>query len=228
MKKDSYAWWCSRVEHMLTLFDGVRIDHFRAFESYWSVPSNAKSAKEGKWVKGPGRSLIDKIRETAGDRLIIAEDLGDITEQVQALLKYSKFPGMRVFQFAFLGDRESVHLPHNYPKNCIAYTGTHDNATLLSYTWEVTPENRREIFSYCGYDGDNKETGCQAIMRTMLASPADTVIFPIQDILIYGSDTRMNTPGVAEGNWQYRLTKDQLDSIDRNKFKTWNRDYFRI
>ena len=228
MKKDSYAWWCSRVEHMLTLFDGVRIDHFRAFESYWSVPSDAKSAKEGKWVKGPGRSLIDKIRETAGDRLIIAEDLGDITEQVQALLKYSKFPGMRVFQFAFLGDRESVHLPHNYPKNCIAYTGTHDNATLLSYTWEVTPENRREIFSYCGYDGDNKELGCQAIMRTMLASPADTVIFPIQDILIYGSDTRMNTPGVAEGNWQYRLTKDQLDSIDRNKFRTWNSDCFRI
>ena len=228
MKKDGYAWWCSRVEHMLTLFDGVRIDHFRGFESYWSIPADAVSAKAGKWVKGPGRALIDKIRETAGDRLIIAEDLGDITPQVASLLKYSKFPGMRVFLFAFLGDREAGHLPHNYVKNCIAYTGTHDNATLLSYTWEVTPEERRAIFSYCGYDGEDKALGCQAIMRTMLASPADTVIFPIQDILVYGSDTRMNTPGVAEGNWQYRLTKDQLDSISRDKFRTWNEDCFRI
>ncbi len=228
MKKDGYAWWCNRIEHMLTLFDGVRIDHFRGFEAFWSVPAGAKTAKEGKWVKGPGRALVDKIRETAGERLIIAEDLGDITPEVEKLLKYSGFPGMRVFQFAFLGDRESVHLPHNYTKNSVAYTGTHDNATLLSYTWEVTPEQRRAIFSYCGYDGEDKELGCQAIMRTMLASPADTVIFPIQDILIYGSDTRMNVPGVAEGNWQYRLTKDQLDLIDRNKFRTWNRDCFRI
>ncbi len=228
MKKDGYLWWCNRIEYMLTLFDGIRIDHFRGFEAYWSVPASAKTAKEGKWVKGPGRALVDKIRETAGERLIIAEDLGDITPEVEKLLKYSKFPGMRVFQFAFLGDRQSVHLPHNYTKNSVAYTGTHDNATLLSYTWEVTPEQRRAIFSYCGYDGEDKALGCQAIMRTMLASPADTVIFPVQDILIYGSDTRMNVPGVAEGNWQYRLTKDQLDAVDRNKFRTWNRDCFRI
>ncbi len=228
MKKDGYAWWQSRIEYMLTLFDGVRIDHFRGFEAYWSVPAGARTAKEGRWVKGPGRSLIDKIKEISEDRLIIAEDLGDITPEVERLLKYSKFPGMRVFQFAFLGDRESVHLPHNYEKNSVAYTGTHDNATLLTYTWEVTPEERRAIFSYCGYDGDDKALGCQAIMRTMLASPADTVIFPVQDILIYGSDTRMNVPGVAEGNWEYRLTRQQLDNIDRNKFKMWNRDCFRI
>jgi len=228
MKKDGYAWWCERIKYMLTLFDGVRIDHFRGFEAFWSVPAGAKTAKEGKWVKGPGRALIDRIKEVAGDKLIIAEDLGDITPEVEKLLKYSAFPGMRVFQFAFLGDRESVHLPNNYDKNSVAYTGTHDNATLLSYTWEVTPEQRRAIFSYCGYDGEDKADGCRAIMRKMLASPADTVIFPIQDILIYGSDTRMNVPGVANGNWRYRLTKDQLDIIDRNKFKTWNRDCFRI
>ncbi len=228
MKEDGYAWWSERINYMLTLFDGVRIDHFRGFESYWSVPASAKSAKEGKWVKGPGKALINKIREVAGERLIIAEDLGDITPAVAELLQYSKFPGMKVFQFAFLGDRESGHLPHNYPKNCIAYTGTHDNATLLSYTWEVTPEERRAIFSYCGYDGEDKAKGCEAIMRTLLASPADTVIFPLQDILIYGSDTRMNVPGVAEGNWQYRITKAQLDLIDREKFRRWNRDCFRI
>lgn len=228
MKKDSYAWWGDRISHMLDLFDGVRIDHFRAFESFWSVPFGAKSAKEGRWVKGPGRELVDKIRQTAGDKLIIAEDLGDITPEVEKLLSYSAFPGMKVFQFAFLGDRDSVHLPHNYGKNCVAYTGTHDNTTLLSYTWEVTPEIRRAVFSYCGYDGEDKEIGCQAIIRTMLASPADTVIFPIQDILIYGSDTRMNVPGVAQGNWRYRLTSEQLEGINRNKYKTWNRDCFRI
>ena len=228
MKRDGYSWWCSRIGYMLTLFDGVRIDHFRGFEAYWSVPAKAKTAKEGRWVKGPGRSLVDKIKEIAGDRLIIAEDLGDITPEVEKLLEYSGFPGMRVFQFAFLGDRESVHLPHNYGKKCIAYSGTHDNATLLSYTWEVTPEQRRAIFSYCGYDGEDKETGCRAIMRTLLASPASTVIFPIQDILVYGSDTRMNVPGVAEGNWQYRLTFEQLATVDKARFMTWNRDCFRI
>ena len=228
MKKDGYAWWCERIKYMLTIFDGVRIDHFRGFESFWSVPASAKTAREGRWVKGPGRALIDKIKEVAQDKLIIAEDLGDITPEVEKLLKYSGFPGMRVFQFAFLGDRDSVHLPHNFDKNSVAYTGTHDNATLLSYTWEVTPEERRAIFSYCGYDGDDKAQGCRAIIRKMLSSSADTVIIPIQDILIYGSDTRMNVPGVANGNWQYRLTRDQIDLVDRKKFRAWNYDCFRI
>ena len=114
MSRDGYRWWSDRIEYMLTLFDGVRIDHFRGLESYWSVPATAKTAKKGKWVKGPGEALIDKIREIAGEKLIIAEDLGDITEDVVSLLKYSGFPGMRVFQFGFLGDDNSPHLPHNY------------------------------------------------------------------------------------------------------------------
>ncbi len=227
MKKDGYSWWCHRIEYMLTLFDGVRIDHFRGLASYWSVPASAKTAKEGKWVKGPGRAFIDKIREVAGDKLIIAEDLGDITPDVNSLLKYSKFPGMRVFQFAFLGDRQSPHLPHNYPKNCIAYTGTHDNNTLLGHVWEVNEKDRSEMFDYCNCDKNDWSRSCEMIIKTMLASHADTVIFPIQDLLVYGADTRMNTPGTSEKNWAYRITKEQLCTIDRQKYRYLNMLYGR-
>ena len=228
MEKDGYAWWCRRIEYMLTLFDGVRIDHFRGLESYWSVPVDAKTAKEGKWVKGPGEGLIDKIREVAGDKLIIAEDLGDITEDVVELLKYSKFPGMRVFQFGFLGDSNSPHLPHNYIKNCIAYTGTHDNNTLLGYVWEMDSESRRQMLDYCNCDHNDWSRGCEMIIKTMMASHADTVIFPIQDIFVYGADTRMNTPGTVTSNWQYRITEDQLKAVDTSKFHYLNKLYGRI
>ena len=227
MKTDGYAWWRRRIEHMLTLFDGVRIDHFRGLESYWSIPRGAKTAKEGRWVKGPGRALIDKIRAAAGEKLIIAEDLGDITPAVDALVKYSKFPGMRVFQFGFLGDKNSPHLPHNYIKNCIAYTGTHDNNTLLGYVWEMSEERRREMLDYCSCDHGDWNRSCEMIIKTMMASHADTVIFPIQDIFIHGADTRMNTPGTATSNWQYRITEEQLRSVDVGKLKYLNRLYGR-
>ena len=227
MKKNGYAWWSRRIEYMLTLFDGVRIDHFRGFESYWSIPASAKTAKEGAWVKGPGRAIVDKIKEIADGRLIIAEDLGDITPEVERLLKYSRFPGMRVFQFAFLGDRESPHLPHNYIKNCISYTGTHDNNTLLGYVWEMDAESRRQVFEYCNCETDDWSRGCVMIIKTMMASHSDTVIFPIQDIFVYGADTRMNTPGTSESNWAYRMTRDQLSCVDRKKFARLNTLYGR-
>lgn len=228
MREDGYAWWRRRIEYMLTLFDGVRIDHFRAFASYWSVPADAETAKSGKWVTGPGRELIDAIRDTAGERLIIAEDLGDITPDVISLLKYSKLPGMRVFQFGFLGDKDSSHLPHNYPKNCIAYTGTHDNNTLLGYIWECDDETRKRVLSYCNCPAEDWSRGCEMIIKTMMASHADTVIFPIQDIFVYGADTRMNTPGTASENWQYRITAEQLNAVDRKKFRYLNELYGRI
>lgn len=227
MKQDGYAWWCRRIEYMLSLFDGIRIDHFRGLESYWSIPADAKSAKEGHWVKGPGEALVDRIREVAGEKLIIAEDLGDITPEVAALLQYSGFPGMRVFQFAFLGDRETPHLPHNYEENCIAYTGTHDNNTLLGYIWEADDATRRRVFAYCGYEGGDWSRGCEAIMRTMLASHAGNVIFPIQDIFVYGADTRMNTPGTSAHNWAYRITREQLARVDRKAFAALNELYTR-
>lgn len=227
MKADGYSWWCDRIEYMLTLFDGVRIDHFRGFESYWSIPAEALTAKEGKWVKGPGKSLINKIREVANGKLIIAEDLGDITPEVVSLLEYSGFPGMRVFQFAFLGDKNSPHLPHNFTDNCIAYTGTHDNNTLLGYVWELDDRTRRTVLDYCGGWEEDWNVGCKKIIKTMLSSHADTVILPIQDILGYGADTRMNTPGTAKNNWAYRITQEQLNSIDRGYFKHLNELYTR-
>ncbi len=219
MKKNGFAWWRRRLEYMLTLFDGVRIDHFRGLESYWSIPASAKTAKEGKWVKGPGRPLIDVLRQVANGRLIIAEDLGDITPEVHALLKYSKFPGMRVLQFGFLDDSNSPHRPHNYIKNSVAYSGTHDNNTLLGYVWEADPVTRRRVFNYCNADIEDWSRGCEMILKTIMASHADLAIFPIQDILVYGADTRMNTPGKATNNWQYRITANQLSATDPAKFK---------
>ena len=228
MKKDGFSWWRRRIEHMLTLFDGVRIDHFRGIEAYWSIPAGAKSAKEGKWVKGPGRAFVNMVKEVAKDKLIIAEDLGDITDGVRALLDYSGFPGMRVMQFAFLGDEKTPHLPHNYTENSVAYTGTHDNNTLLGYIWEMSADMRSLAFDYCGYYGEDFNKGEEALLRTVMRSSAAMAIFPIQDLLCFGADTRMNTPGVADGNWAYRVTNEQLDSLDLKKFYYLNRLYGRV
>lgn len=226
MKKDGFKWWCDRIKHMGTMFDAIRIDHFRGIESYWAVPSSAETAKEGCWKKGPGMELIDAIKNAAGDVEIIAEDLGDITPEVERLVEKSGFPGMRVFQFGFLGDDDSLHKPHNYPNNCVAYTGTHDNNTLLGFLWELDDNQRNKMLEYCNHN-DDWGRGCESIIRTMFASHAGLVIMPIQDLLGYGSDTRLNIPGKAEGNWQYRVTKEQLDSIDTNKFKNLNNLYSR-
>ena len=227
MKADGYSWWKERISHNLQLFDGVRIDHFRGFESYWSIPAGADSAKEGKWVKAGGKSFINEIKKTADGALVIAEDLGEITDAVYELVRYSGFPGMRVLQFAFLGEEDSPHLPHNYIENCVAYTGTHDNNTLLGYLLELDGYTRRRVFDYCGYRGNNADEACGYIIEAMLASHAGTVIFPIQDLLGYGADTRMNTPGVADGNWQIRFTREQIDSIDRGRLRYLNYLYGR-
>ncbi len=228
MKSDGYLWWRERIKYMLMLFDGVRIDHFRGLQAYWSIPADAPSAKYGKWVKGPGRALVDAIKSVAGESLVIAEDLGDITPEVSSLLKYSKLPGMRVFQFGFLGDTDSTHLPHNYPENSVAYSGTHDNNTLLGYVWELSPDTRRRIFDYCGERGENFALGVESIVRTVMRSHARLAVFPVQDILGFGSDTRMNTPGRATGNWQYRITREQLDGIDRSRLLDMNKMYSRM
>ena len=228
MEKDGYKWWSDRIKHMAELFDAVRIDHFRGIESYWSIPAESKTAKEGKWIKGPGMNLVKAIKKAAGKKTqIIAEDLGDITPEVFELVKKSGFPGMRVFQFGFISNDNSTHLPHNYCENCVAYTGTHDNNTLLGYLWELDDATRMRMLEYCGHTGDWKD-GLKSIIRCMFASNASLVIMPIQDLLGYGSDTRVNTPGRAEGNWAYRITKDQLDSIDKGFFRKLNEIYWRV
>ena len=219
MQAENYAWWRGRLRHSLSLFDGVRIDHFRAFASYFSIPAGAESAREGSWKVGPGEELVDVLRREAGESLIVAEDLGGESADVRSLLEYSGFPGMRVLQFAFLGDVESNHLPHRYPHNSVSYTGTHDNDTLLGYLFALSEERRRHVFRYCGYEGADMQLGFSAVLRTMYASHAGLFVMPIQDLLRYGEDTRINRPGTAKGNWRYRLTADQLASLDPAPFR---------
>ncbi len=227
MKEDGYKWWKDRLSYTFDLFDGVRIDHFRALSEYWSVPSDAKTAKEGMWCTGPAEKMIKVIKETAKGKLIIAENLGLIDKKVDELLSYSNFPGMAVFQFGFDGNTKNPHLPHNYTNNLVAYTGTHDNNTLLGFIWELDNYTRNTLLEYVGFTDPDWNKCYDTIIKTMYMSCADTLIMPIQDILGYGSDTRLNTPGKADGNWGYRITKEQLDSIDKNKFKRLNHIYAR-
>ncbi len=228
MEKEDFLWWRERVSHMTKLFDGIRIDHFRGIESFWEIPGNATNARKGTMTKGPCMKLIHCIREECGKALVIAEDLGIVTKEVSALLKESGFPGMRVFQFSSATDAYSPHSPHNYTNHCIAYSGTHDNNTLLGYLEEQDEKNRNQILSYCSHGSADWKKGCASILRTLLASHAGIVIFPIQDIIGLGTNARMNTPGKAEGNWAFRITKAQLDNIDKMQYRRWNEIYGRI
>jgi 4-alpha-glucanotransferase len=223
MELDGYRWWKERLGYTLSLFDGVRIDHFRAISSYWSIPKDAETAKEGHWEKGPQKKLIDAFSELSRDKLILAENLGIIDSDTDELLSYSGYPGMAVFQFGFDGNPLSPHLPHNYVENLIAYTGTHDNNTMLGFIMELDEETRKKVLDYLG----NPTDAVTGAIRTLMMSAAGTVIFPVQDLLGYGADTRINTPGNPHGNWRYRITDEQLNSIDLEKFAYMNRIYAR-
>ncbi len=237
MKQDDFAWWSARMGHMLSLFDGVRIDHFRGLEAYWSIPASAKTAKEGKWVKGPGKPFIKQMQKVAAEisqktgqpALIVAEDLGESTPSLKKIVTDSGFPNMRVIQFGFDGDPQNTHLPHNYAPASVAYTGTHDNNTLLGFIWECDEATRRTVLEYCGFTNQHWDTpeAYRAVIRTLFASVSSLAILPIQDVLGYGADTRMNIPGLPEGNWRYRVTKEQLDTIDKGYFRHLNHLYGR-
>jgi len=227
MKADGYLFWRERIRHMLSLFDGVRLDHFRGFDTYFDIPYGAPNAKAGVWREGPRHAFVDMLREEAGDALLIAEDLGDLLPSVGELLEYSQFPGMRVFAFALDGE-DTPHVPYRYPQNTVAYSGTHDNNTLLGFLMSLSDEKRRDYYRYCRYYGEDIHEGCRAAIETLYASHAGLVIFPIQDLLLYGEDTRFNTPGRAEGNWAYRVMREQLSGIDTGYFRELAARYGRI
>jgi len=227
MKEDGFFWWRERIKHTLSLFDGARIDHFRGFDAYWSIPCG-KSAACGSWKKGPGRELLTALCDEAGKKLLIAEDLGDIDDSVRQLRDEFSLPGMRVFEFAFLGDEKSPHLPHNYINNSVAYTATHDNNTLLGYLFECDSMMRKRIFEYSGYSGENIDEGCRAVIRALFSSSAGMVILPMQDVLGFGADTRMNIPGKSENNWAWRVTGEQINRIDRERYRRLLSLYGRI
>lgn len=233
MQKDGYSWWISRLQNALTLYDVVRIDHFRAFASYWAVPAESETAREGHWRKGPGMDLFQTVLRAVGRKPIIAEDLGTFGEDVVKLLKDSGFPGIKVVQFGFDAHADSLHLPHHAVENCVFYLGTHDNNTLLGWLWEASEEDRRFALDYCGFTGSNWGDGgyqsqsCRKIIETVWRSSANTTIIAFQDLCGFGSDARMNIPGVPEKNWRFRTTRETIDQIDFAYFQKINSLYRR-
>lgn len=228
MKKDHYSWWISRIETALKTYDVVRIDHFRAFASYWEVPADAETAKTGKWIKGPGMDLFSKVFEKFPDAPIIAEDLGVFGEDVVKLLADTGFPGMKVVQFGFDPNSDSSHMPHNAVPNSINYVGTHDNNTLLGWLWEANETERQFALDYVGFSGENWGEGgyyspsCRKIIECVWKSASNVAVITFQDMCGFGADARMNTPGVPEANWGFRTTMDTIRSIDADYFRHIN------
>lgn len=207
MKYDKYKWWKLRFKANLTLYDVIRLDHFRGFESYWSIPKDEKTAINGRWKKGPGKEFFDEIFKEFPNINLIAEDLGTLTDEVIELKNELNLPGMNILQFAFSQDPKNVYLPHNYVKNSVVYTGTHDNDTTLGWYQKLSEKEREEIRDYLDVNDDNI---CWHLIRLAQRSISDICIIPIQDYIEYGSDARMNTPSVASGNWQWRIGENIL------------------
>lgn len=203
MQADGFGWWIRRVEGAQRLYDIIRIDHFRGFESYWSIPVGASSAVEGCWKKGPGMALVGVLTSWFNTLSYIAEDLGYITPEVGNLLSDSGLPGMKVLQFAFDAKGDSVYLPHNITKNSICYTGTHDNDTVLGWVEHSDPENVQFAREYMGVSDD--EGWCRGFIRTGMAAASELFVMTMQDILELPGSARTNVPGVAEGNWRWRM-----------------------
>ena len=223
MALDGFGWWRERIGFCFKFFDVLRIDHFRAIEAYWSIPAKVESAKEGAWVKGPGMPFVQAIRSAAGDGEIIAEDLGTSTPGLEAFMKESGLPCMRLMQFGeYDGTASDPHMSYNYPHACVAYTGTHDNNTLLGWVYELSEEKRRRVFDYCSYGGNDLSEGCASVIRMLFTSPANMAILPFQDLHLYGKDTRMNTPGVAKGNWTFRATRNAIETVDVKYWRELN------
>ena len=225
MEKDNYSWWIKRIKYSLQMFDMVRIDHFRGFESYYTIKYGYEDAVKGEWEKGPGMKLFNAVKNALGDTSIIAEDLGFLTPEVYKLLADCGYPGMKVLQFGFDPYGDSEYLPHNYVKNCIAYTGTHDNDT--TFGWISEADSAQKEFALKYVNTDNEDDFALSAVKSLMQSCADTVIIPIQDYLNLGSEARMNVPSVVGGNWLFRITSECLDKKLAEKIADITRTYKR-
>ena len=208
MEKNGYAWWCRRVQAAGRLYDMVRIDHFRGFARYWSVPAGEKTAKSGHWVWGPGIGLIEALKKANPDVRLVAEDLGTPTPEVMELLLASGLPGMKVLQFAFDGREDNEHLPHGIPVNCVCYTGTHDNAPLGAWFAQEDASALDLARRYMGLN--DKEGLVRGMVRQGASSVAVLFFAQMQDYLGLGAEARINTPGTMDGNWRWRLREGQI------------------
>jgi 4-alpha-glucanotransferase len=210
LKERGFDWWVARVRRSLTLYDMIRLDHFRGFEAYWSIAADEETAVNGQWVKAPGLELFQRLKDVFGELPFVAEDLGLITPEVDELREHFGMPGMRILQFGFSDRGAHLYLPHQYVPNTVAYTGTHDNNTTLGWWKEgITTVERANVQTYLQpieHDGDV----VWAMMRAAARSVANVCIFPMQDILHVGSEGRMNTPAASGGNWTWRYERQAL------------------
>lgn len=227
-KKTGYRWWIRRIQYSLQMYDIVRIDHFRGFDEYYCVPYGEKTAVNGKWMPGPGMDLFCAVEKKLGHPKIIAEDLGYLTPGVLRLLKDSGFPGMKVIQFAFDSRESSDYLPHTYPRNCVVYTGTHDNDTTRGWYHTVGKEARDFAKEYMCKPRLDEDTLTKDFISLAMGSVADLCVIPLQDYLGLGSEARINTPSTLGGNWTWRLTKGQLDKKTAKQIRQITKLYGRI
>ena len=207
-KERGFTWWLSRLEACFRLYDVVRIDHFRAFDAYYSIPAGRKTAEVGTWEPGPGYALFRAMKQKLGNREVIAEDLGFLTPSVLKLVKKTGYPGMKVLQFGFDSDTECPYLPHNYSQNSVVYTGTHDNDTTLGWYQKLSRKSKRFCKQYTDINTRNPQKVKWTFIRMAFASVADTAIIPMQDILGLGSEARINTPSTLGDNWKWRMKKE--------------------
>jgi 4-alpha-glucanotransferase len=208
MARDGFAWWRQRIAVQRARADLIRIDHFRGFAACWEIPRTAATAASGRWVPAPGDALLPVLVEAAGQGVLVAENLGIITEDVEALRARYGLPGMRVIQFGFDGDAANPHLPHNHVQDALVYTGTHDNDTGLGWFQSLSPAVQQQVLGYFGWPG---EAMPRPLLRAALASVSTLAILPMQDILGLDSSARMNRPGLRDGNWRWQLESERLD-----------------
>jgi 4-alpha-glucanotransferase len=227
-KREDYAWWIERIRHSFVMVDILRIDHFRGFVDYWEIPAQEPTAMNGTWVKGPGASLFKAIRSMLGPLPIIAEDLGILTPEVEALRSQLGYPGMRILHFAFSGSASNAYLPHNYERETVAYTGTHDNNTSQGWWAEIDEGQRQQVRGYLSLQ-DNEEADIHwRLIEACASSVANTVIFPMPDVLGLGAASRMNLPGAAEGYWAWRFSWEQVHDWHAPRLAEISRRFGRI
>ena len=226
IRLSGYRWWLRRLEAGLALYDIIRIDHFRGFESYYTIPADAETAREGEWKKGPGMKLWRAVEKQLGHVPIIAEDLGFLTPAVYKLVRDSGFPGMKVLQFAFDPSGDSEYLPHRYDKNCVVYTGTHDNDTILG--WADSADEDELTFAMDYLHATDRDSLRKNMMRAALASVANTCILTAQDVCGLGNEARMNVPSTVGDNWSWRLTADALTTQATDWLRENTRLYGRL
>ena len=222
-KKTGYGWWIKRIRHCLKLYDVVRIDHFRGFDEYYSIPYGNETAVDGTWMPGPGMDLFHTIEERLGKLNIIAEDLGFLTESVLQMLSDSRFPGMKVVQFAFDPNGGSTYLPHNYPENSVVYTGTHDNDTTRGWYHSTDKATRDFAKEYMNVQRLDEDDLAWDFIRLAMSSMANLCVTPMQDLLNLDGKARINVPSTLGGNWTWRMEKGQFDkeTVKRLKRMTW-------